>query len=420
MTEDPSQSSDGDAAPDADRIDPDPVSDDDLFSTGDIFARRELLRVGHVPDRDRIVGRDNEMQQVGNALGPATHGDPPRNLVIFGKTGTGKSLVSRHICRRARGRAEVNDVDLLHAYVDCSDADTETRVVRDMTFQVRDEIDPDREIPIAGIGASEYYRYLWNLLDEIDVFVVILDEIDKLRDDQVLMQLSRAEESGKTNTFVGVISISNKIEYRERLNERINSSLQDRELTFHPYDAEQLRNILENRRDAFHDGVLSKDVIPRTAALAAREHGDARKAIDILFEAGALAEANGDQGVTSAHVDDAQQRTEVKRFQDLVSGSTPHVKYALRALALLTAQSDESETKMFSTSEIYSLYERLAERDDTKPLSHDRVYRLLKEQSFLGITESHLTGGGKGQGSYLAHRLMKEPEIVLEALGSGP
>ncbi|AFK19829.1 cell division control protein Cdc6 [Haloferax mediterranei ATCC 33500] len=391
-------------------------SDADLFSTGDIFARRELLRVGHVPDRDRIVGRDSEMRQVGSALGPATNGGPPRNLIAFGKTGTGKSLVSRHICRRARKHSKKNGVNLRHVYVDCSDADTETRVARELALQMRDELAPSTDIPVQGIGASEYYRYLWTLLDDVDVFVVILDEIDKLGDDDVLMQLSRAEESGKTDTYVGVISISNKIEYREQLNERVNSSLQDRELTFHPYDAPQLEEILENRRDAFLDGVLHDDVIPKTAALAAREHGDARKAVDILFEAGSLAEEHGDSEVTSQHVDDAQQRTEVKRFQDLVSGSTPHVKYILRALALLTLNSDDQQ---FSTSDIHRLYERLAEKEGSDPLSHDRVYRLLKEQSFLGITESYHTGGGASKGAFLQHRLMKDPEIVIEALDSG-
>ncbi|SDN30583.1 cell division control protein 6 [Halogranum gelatinilyticum] len=394
----------------------DGFSDTDLFSTGDIFARRELLRVGHVPERDRIVGRDDEMRKVGAALGPATQGGPPRNLIIFGKTGTGKSLVSRHICRRARKHSRENGVDLRHVYVDCSDADTETRVAREMVLQVRDELSPSMEIPAQGIGASEYYRYLWMLLEDVDVFAVILDEIDKLSDDDILMQLSRAEESGKTDAYIGVISISNKIEYREQLNERVNSSLQDRELTFHPYDANQLEEILQNRRDAFLEGVLQDDVIPKTAALAAREHGDARKAVDILFEAGSLAEERTDSKVTTQHVDDAQQRTEVKRFQDLVSGSTPHVKYILRALALLTHDSDDVQ---FSTSEIHQLYERLAEQEGSEPLSHDRVYRLLKEQSFLGITESYHTGGGASKGAFLQHRLMKDPEIVIEALDTG-
>lgn len=386
---------------------------DELFSVGDIFSRQELLRVGHVPESNRIVGRDEAIQEVGSALAYATQGGAPDNMILYGKTGTGKSLVSRHVSRRALRQARENGVKFIHTYVDCSNADTETRVARQMAMSVRDDLDPSREIPRSGIGASEYYQYLWELLGEADVFLVILDEVDKLQDDNVLMQLSRAEESGKTECYVGVISISNKIEYRERLNERINSSLQDREFVFTPYTAPQLRDILENRSDAFQPGVLDDSVIPKTAALAAKEHGDARKAIEILHAAGQLAESQAAGSVTESHLDEAQRETEVTRFVELIRGSTPHVKLILRALAQLTKQNSE---EMFSTHEIYDVYKTIAESKGTSPLTYDRVYRLLKEQSFLGVTETPHTGGGRGEGSYLEHRLMRDPDVVLDAL----
>lgn len=393
-------------------------TDDSLFQTGEIFARRELLRVGHVPDQDRIVGREKEMRSIGNALAPATQGGPPRNVILYGKTGTGKSLVSRHVTQRAKKQAQGNEVNLASAYVDCSDSDTETRVARELTLTVRDTVSPGDDIPRSGIGSSEYYSYLWNYLDNLDSFIAILDEIDQLDDDNILMQLSRAEEAGKTDCYIGVISISNKIEYRDRLNERIDSSLQDSEHVFHPYDANQLREILENRSDAFVEGVLEEDVIPKAAALAAKEHGDARKAIEILYEAGAVAESEGHETVSVEHLDDAQTKAEVNRFQELVSGSTPHVGHILHALALLTASNPDEE--MFSTHDVYQLYCEIVEQQNTEPLKQDSVYRLLKEQTFLGVTESRHTGDGRGQGSYLEHRLMRDPEIVMEALGVVP
>lgn len=386
---------------------------DSLYETGDIFQRRDLLRVGHVPDRDRIVGRDNELKAVGQALGPAVDGGPPSNIVIYGKTGTGKSLVARHVTHGAREKASQNGVNFTTAYVDCSDADTETRVARQLATQIAEETTDPPDIPLQGIGANEYYHYLWSLLEDHDVCVVLLDEIDMLRDDDILMQLSRAEETGKTDCYLGVISISNKIEFRDRLSERIDSSLQDEDIIFHPYDANQLGDILDNRRDAFKDGVLDEGVIPKVSALAAQEHGDARKAINILQKAGELAERENDDRVTEHHVKRGQQKAEVQRFQELVSGSTLHVRYVLRALAQLT---QNRPTDAFPTRDIYDVYESIADAHDSDPLTRDRVYRLLDEQSFLGITESRHTGGGKGQGSYLEHRLMRDTEVVLEAL----
>lgn len=387
-----------------------------IFETGGVFANRELVRVGHVPELDRIIGRDDEVTSIGQALGPATVGGPPETTIIYGKTGTGKSLVTRCVTQEAHQEAKSNDVSFQYAYVDCSDYQTEAKASREMARELVQHLEADVDVPRVGIAASDYRDIVWDLLDDftVDSLVVILDEIDKLDDDELLRSLSRARESGKSSTHVGAICVSNKIEYRDRLNQRIDSSLQDNELVFDPYDAGQLRHILEDRTDAFEAGVLDTDVIPKVAALAAKEHGDARKAIDTLYEAGRLAEKEGAETVTIDHVDDAVQQAEINRFEKLLSGTTPHVKHILHALALLTANNPPQEA--FRTHRIYELYVTLAESEGADPLSEDRVYRLLKEQSFLGITESKHTGGGQSEGSYLEHRLLRSPDIVVEAL----
>ena len=390
----------------------------DIFETGDIFRDRKLVRVGHVPDIDRVVGRDDEIEAMGSALAPAIRGGPPETTIIYGKTGTGKSLVTRCVTREAKQRAEENGYTFAHSYVDCSDYGTETQASRQMARGLRDGFGNSAEeqsIPRKGIGAADYRDITWELLEKerVDAFVVILDEIDKLDGDALLRSLSRARESGKADAFIGVVCISNKIAYRERLSERVDSSLQDNELIFDPYDATQLEAILNRRRDAFADGVLDDGVISKTAALAAREHGDARKAIDMLYEAGRLAEKERADQVTEKHVDVALKRAEINRFQKLVSGQTAHVKHILRALALLTEQRDGGK---FRTAEVYDTYEKIAEQVGATPLSYDRVQRLLKEQAFLGVTESEHTGGGHGEGSYRVHRLLRSPEIITKAL----
>jgi cell division control protein 6 len=126
-----------------------------------------------------------------------------------------------------------------------------------------------------------------------------------------------------------------------------------------------------------------------------------------------LAETEGGSTVTEAHVDDALRQAESNRFQKLVRGQPPHVKYILRALALLTESNDQTE---FRTAEVYEGYKRVADHADADPLSYDRVQRLLNEQVFLGITESEHTGGGPGEGSYRIHRLMRNADVVVEAL----
>jgi cell division control protein 6 len=396
-------------------------SDDPLFNWDEdeagrtaIFERKELLKVGHVPESNRIVGRDSEIEAVAAELRPIVRSEPPNNVMIYGKTGTGKSLVARHVTERARRAAEAQDVSVGTVYVDCAQHNTQTRVARTITRDLNDEPRTGLSIPRAGIGSGEYYDYLWEILDATyDATIIILDEVDRLDDDDVLMQLSRARESGKADCHLGVIAISNKIEYRDELNERVKSSLREEEFVFQPYDANQLRDIMNHRRDAFRDDVLTDDVIPLTAAFAAQEHGDARKAIEILRHAGELAERQSNERVTEENVREAQEWAEIDRFEELLRGSTTQVKFILYALGRLTRESQEDE---FSTSEIYERYQSVCEQLSVNILGEHRVYELLKEQAFLGVVESTRTGGGRGQGSYLEHRLVKDTDVVLKAV----
>ena len=391
------------------------TSTDPLFADQDpIFTRKELLHVGHVPEENRIVGRDKEIESVAEETGAIVRGDPPNNVMIYGKTGTGKSLVSRHVASRAKNAAESNGVACDVVYIDCSEADTETRATRQIATTLKQQTPYEQNIPVRGVGTMEYYQHTWQILDaHLNAVIVILDEIDKLTNPNLLMQLSRAREAQKTECYIGIIGISNKIQYKETLDERIDSSFGHRELFFHPYDATQLQEIMRNRSDAFQPGVLTSGTIELCAALAAKKHGDARKAIDILKEAGELARRNGDSKITDEHIHRAQNVAEINRIEELTSGGTVHAKLALYALAshILTGPKDQ-----YTTREIYERYEKMCELTGYDSVTENGLYKQLKEQAFLGVIESTKTGGGRSQGSYLLHRLVTDPKHIVKAV----
>jgi cell division control protein 6 len=393
---------------------------DDLFTREDpVFLNKELLEISHLPAEGRIVGRDDEISQLANAVNPGIFGQSPSNVLIYGKTGTGKSLCAKYVSRRLVDTADDEGVAAAYAYVDCAQDSTETQTVQTIASSLNDD-DTDVYIPDKGISTATYYKRLWRILDDrYDVILVILDEIDKLEDDDILMQLSRAGEAGKlTSCKVGVVGISNKIKYKDRMDERVKSSLCEREFVFPPYDAGQLNDIMTARSDAFRDGVLEDGVIPKAAALAAREHGDARKAIDILRYAGEIAQSEGAPSVREEFVRQARQRAETDRFRELIRGSTPHSRYVLQALTILSVDTDDdgAENEGFRTTRIYEVYEQICRQVGSEPLSLRRVRDLLKEHAFLDVVEQSRHSGGSAEGSYTEHTLLEDPTVVKDVL----
>jgi cell division control protein 6 len=380
-----------------------------------IFTRKELLEIEHVPNEERIVGRDEQIKKVANALNPAIAGGSPRNMIVYGKTGTGKSLVAKHVTQRAKRAAENHGTTVGTAYIDCAQSNTETRAISTLATQLNDVGETDVTIPRTGIATDDYYARFWEILDSrFDVAMIILDEIDKLGNDEILMQLSRAGEAGKLDSCkIGIIAISNKISYQDKLEQRVKSSLQEREFIFPPYDAEQLRLIMENREDAFKPDVLTSDVIPLSAAFAASEHGDARKALDILRHAGEIAEERDDDHVREEHVRDARSLADVNRFRDLLQGQPTQAKLTVLAVAELTAVRRESKIE---SNDIYDKYCELTTALDVNQLSQRRVYDLLREQAFLDILGQEFEGRGRARGSVMKFYLLEEPETVQQAI----
>lgn len=396
------------------------VETDELFIRDDpIFINKELLEINHLPDEGRIVGRDEEIKLLASAVNPAIFGQSPSNILIYGKTGTGKSLCAKHVSRRLVSAAGGEGIIAAFAYVDCAQDTTETQAVQTIASALNRPEITEINVPDKGISTATYYKRLWRILDACyDVVLIILDEIDKLADDGILMQLSRAGEAGKlTDCKIGVVGISNKIRYKDRMDERVKSSLCEREFVFPPYDASQLGEIMNARRDAFREGVLDGGVIPRAAALAAREHGDARKAIDILRYAGEIAQSTGEDRVQEGFVTDARKRAETDRFRELIRGSTPHSRYVLHALTILSLNNTGADG--FRTTAVYDVYEEICRQEGAEALSLRRVRDLLKEHAFLDIIEQSRHSGGSAEGSYTKHRLLEESDVVRDVLVDG-
>jgi cell division control protein 6 len=262
-------------------------------------------------------------------------------------------------------------------FVNCNQINTTTKILK----RICNVIAPEVEVPSMGLATSEYYQRLWDILNEFKgITIIVLDEVDKLDDENLLYNLPRASENlDITEGFVSILGISNDLTYKEHLDARTLSSFGDKEFVFAPYNATQLREILDERaKEGFKEGVLDDTVIPLCAALAAQEHGDARKALMLLRYAGEVAVERGSDCVVESDVREAQKRLESDKIAETVKTLPYHQRLTLYVIA-------SNDTKEIGTNEIYEQYTAMCEESGTTPLSKARISSLISELDMLGL-----------------------------------
>ena len=142
---------------------------------------------------------------------------------------------------------------------------------------------------------------------------------------------------------------------------------------------------------AYKPDTLTGDVIPLCAAFAAREHGDARRALDLFRTAGELAERDQASRVEESHVRKAQDKIELDRVVEVVRTLPTQSKLVLFAIILL----EKNGVHSINTGEVYNIYKRLCEEIDADVLTQRRVTDLISELDMLGILNAVVVSKGR-------------------------
>ena len=364
---------------------------DDIFdrflSNTNIFNDREVLRHDYIPDK--LPHRDKQIQCLGGIVAPVLRNSPCSNVFIYGKTGTGKTAVTKSVLNKLILRAHQLKTSVEVCYVNCRLAGTEYRVLSSLCDAL------DVKVPFTGIAVGEVFdRFKKGLDGQRKIFIVVLDEIDaliKTRGDTLLYELTRINETlrhGRTS----IIGISNDLRFKEFLDPRVLSSLSEEEIVFRPYDAAELQDILWRRAQiAFSDGALTDSAVALCAALAAAEHGDARRALDLLRVAGELSEREGANSVTEKHVREAEKRVEHDRIVEVLENLPVHSKLVLCSVYLL------GKTKMTYTvtGDIYEIYSELCDQYGLSSLTQRRVSGLISELDMIGLLNARVVSMGR-------------------------
>ncbi|KYH42761.1 MAG: cell division control protein Cdc6 [Candidatus Bathyarchaeota archaeon B63] len=380
-----------------------------------VFRNRDALRHDYIPDY--LPHREEEIRVLGQILGPSLRGTPCSNVLIYGKTGTGKTAVTKFVLKQLAAKAEEIESPLKVSFVNCRLAGTEYRILSALCSSI------DVKVPFTGLALGEVFDRFKSALDsEKIVLVVALDEIDALikeRGDILLYELTRINESlGKSK--VSMLGISNDLRFKEMLDPRVLSTLSEEEIVFRPYNAEELRDILEQRaKIAFKEGVSVDVAIKLCSAIAAAEHGDARRALDLLRVSAELAEREGKDFISEDHVYQAQKRIEHDRVVEALRSLPTHSKIVLLSIFLLS----RSKARGFMTGDIYNVYCELCEEMGLSPLTQRRVSGLINELDVIGLVNSRVVSLGRYGRSKktmlgVPSRIIKDVLIRDERLGS--
>ena len=435
---------------------------DDLLSGKPIFENTEVLRPSYTPHE--LPHRNEQINKMATILVGALRGETPSNILIYGKTGTGKTASAKFVSQELERTSEKYDVPCKVEYINCEVTDTQYRVLAQLAntfieknqeyiedrlaeltelaraaredqsvlegtaFSSVPEIEMEKSslesdkaemepVPMTGWPTDRVYNTFFDAVDYVErVAVIMLDEIDKLVEksgDDTLYNLSRMNSS-LDNSRVSIIGISNDLKFTDFLDPRVKSSLGEEEIVFPPYDANQLRDILQHRAEtAFKADALSEDVIPLCAAFAAQEHGDARRALDLLRTAGELSEREQSAEVTEDHVRKAQDKIELDRVVEVVRTLPTQSKLVLYAIILL----EKHGVRNVNTGEVYNIYKRLCDEIEADVLTQRRVTDLISELDMLGIVNAVVVSKGRyGRTKEISLSVpIDETEAVLQA-----
>ncbi|HZI71371.1 MAG TPA: AAA family ATPase [Nitrososphaeraceae archaeon] len=367
---------------------------DNIFekaATGKALVKnRRTLTIDYVPEK--LPFRDEETKTIAQALSVVLRQARPSNLLLFGKPGTGKTAVAKNVIERLRKKAKELGIEVIVPFVNTKTANTAYKVLYEIAEDMGiNKVEKKLQVYFTGLSMGEATDRILDFIQKKKFHVIlVMDEIDSLVEkngDDLLYNFTRANERISEGGFISLIGISNSLTFKDKLDPRVRSSLSEEEMVFNPYTIEQLQRILSDRSKlAFNDDIVSDAAINLCAAMAGKENGDARRAIDLLRVAAEIAERERVSKVEEKHIRLAQEKIERDTNYEILKNSTTHTKLVIVAII---------KSKNGNTGEVYEIYSSLCTHSEQEPLTQRRITQIISELDQLGLITSNVVSQGR-------------------------
>jgi len=363
-----------------------------ILGQDSLFIDRKAF--DHAFEPSSLPHRDHEVEALVRNLVDALNGHIPSNMLLYGVPGSGKTVVTRFVLGQLLDKGVVMGQPVQTYEINCRNVDTKYRVVQTIASQLARR--GDTPIPFTGWPTDRVLETLIYRMDRAaGVHIIVLDEIDNLvsrAGDDLLYNLTSLNTVLR-NARCCIIGISNDLHFTQQLDPRVSSRLSQEDLVFHPYGALEIQDILNERVETgLRENVLEGGVLELCAALAAQEHGDARRALDLLRISVQKAEQRAQARVDPKHVRLAQSQLEYDQVTPVLKSLPLHQKMVLFSIIL----NEENGLRNISTGEVYRTYADACMKIGVEPLTPRRISSLLNELDTLGLIMARNVSKGRG------------------------
>jgi archaeal cell division control protein 6 len=384
-----------------------------------LFANKTFLDNLTLPSQ--IIGREKKAKELIRYLLGYKHGLVVPFVSVYGRSGSGKSTVVKFVCENLDDD-DGGDGGISYAFVNLRKA----RTVFGCANLILTELGQPSIKSAQGINTA--IEQISNAIEQrlrknkknnsnnntAKLFVLVLDEFDVLLYDKrgkpsdfIYKLLVMEEKLREKGYLMCIVAISNNVMSDYEVDDRVRSRIGSSEVFFEPYTQQAVLAILKDRAAKAFSQPVNSEILQYCADKSSQEHGDARRAIDLLRVAAEIAGKRGEK-ISKMHVDAALARLQRDRVSTTLSSASFHLKLAAIALARISYLTQEA---WHSTSTVYNQYCRILEEGNTKPLTYRRIAELLTELENMGLVISHTSSKGR-HGYGTQYKLVVPPESI--------